>query len=97
AEPSPSANGARASAMLRGPLPARPECISGVFLIWTARNPLKSPESDEGIQDNPSPLSWSGLVRIWFGLEKFGLRRRPFPWRRRRRSKLRGLGERAIP
>src|SRR5271157_6109093 len=45
------------------------------FLIWIARNPLKSPESDEGIQENPSPFSWSGLVWIWFGLEKFGLRR----------------------
>src|SRR5271166_706908 len=45
------------------------------FLIWIARNPLKSPESDEGIQENPSPFSWSGLVWIWFGLEKFGLSR----------------------
>jgi|SRR5271166_1610834 len=43
------------------------------FLIWIARNPLKSPESDEGIQENPSPLSWSGLVWLWFGLEEFGL------------------------
>jgi len=44
------------------------------FLIWAARNPLKSPESDEGIQENPSPFSWSGLVWIWFGLEEFGRR-----------------------
>src|SRR5271166_5281535 len=32
-----------------------------IFLAWIARNPLKSPESDEGIQGNPSPFSWSGL------------------------------------
>src|SRR5208337_1770637 len=29
------------------------------WLLWIARNPLKSPESDEGIQENPSPFSWS--------------------------------------
>src|SRR5271165_4857938 len=64
-----------------------PRSLRAVFLIWTAwtawtaRNPLKSPESDEGIQDNPSPFSWFGLVRVWFGLEKFGLR----PFRRPRR------------
>src|SRR5271157_1378791 len=45
------------------------------FLVWIARNPLKSPESDEEIQENPSPFFWSGLVWICFGLEKFGLRR----------------------
>jgi hypothetical protein len=33
----------------------------GIFLIWMLRNPLKSPESDEEIQGNPSPFSWSGL------------------------------------
>src|SRR5271166_85820 len=51
------------------------------FLVWIARNSLKSPESDEGIQENPSPFSWSGLVWIGFGLENFGLRplRRPGP------------------
>src|SRR5208337_3329744 len=49
----------------------------GYFLPWIARNPLKSPESDEGIQENPSPFSWFGLVRLWFGLERFGLRRGP--------------------
>src|SRR5271166_3738031 len=51
------------------------DSMLGVFLIWTACNPLKSLESDEGIQENPSPFSWSGLVWIWVGLEKFGLRR----------------------
>jgi hypothetical protein len=45
------------------------------FLIWIGRNPLKSPESDEGIQGNPSPFPWSGLDLLWFGLEEFGLRR----------------------
>jgi len=40
------------------------------FLIWIAGNLLKGPESDEGIQDDPSPFSWSGLVWIWFGLEE---------------------------
>ena len=43
--------------------------------VWTDRNTLKSLESDEGIQDNPSPFSWSGLALLWFGLEEFGLRR----------------------
>jgi len=45
------------------------------FFIWIASNPLKSPESDEGIQENPSPFSWCGLVWLGFGLEEFGLRR----------------------
>src|SRR5271166_1381791 len=58
-----------------------PRSVRAVFLLWTARNPLKSPESDEGIRHNPSPFSWFGLVRVWFGLEKFGLR----PFRRPRR------------
>ncbi len=35
---------------------------SNIFLIWLARNPLKSPESDEGIQEYPSRVSWFGLV-----------------------------------
>ena len=46
-----------------------------LFLTWIARNPLKSPESDEGIQENPSPFSWSGLDWLWSGLEEFGPRR----------------------
>ena len=36
---------------------ALPPLPSEVF-SWIARNPLKSPESDEGIQGNPSPFSW---------------------------------------
>src|SRR5271166_1040283 len=44
-------------------------------VTWTARNLLKSPESDEGIQENPSSFSWSDLVWFWFGLEEFGMRR----------------------
>ncbi len=39
----------------------------------TTRNRLKSPELDEGIQENPSPFS--GLVWLGFGLEEFGPRR----------------------
>src|SRR5208337_1328350 len=54
---------------------ARRRDTGGAFLIWSARNSLKRPESDEGIQDNPNPFSWSGLVWIWFGFEEFGLRR----------------------
>src|SRR5271166_1119891 len=53
----------------------RRDSVLEFFLILTARNPLKSPESDERIQENPSPFSWSGLVWIWFGLGEFGLRR----------------------
>src|SRR5208337_301170 len=71
-------------------LPARRAPILGVaflkFLIWTvwtARNLLKSPESDEGIQDNPSPFSWSGFVWIWLSLGEFGLRRSADGVRRR--------------
>src|SRR5208337_2786679 len=42
---------------------------------WIARNPLKSPESDEGIQGNPTQffLVFLGLALI--RLEEFGLRR----------------------
>ena len=43
-----------------------------IFFLWTHRNSLKSLESDEGIQENPSPFSWFGLVRLWFGLDEFG-------------------------
>ena len=57
------------------PARRRDSTLGVAFLIWITRNPLKSPESDEGIQENPSPFSWSGLVWIWFGLEEFGLRR----------------------
>src|SRR5271165_6309437 len=58
----------------------RRDSVLEFFLILTARNPLKSPESDERIQENPSPFSWSGLVWIWFGLEQFGLRRSQTAW-----------------
>jgi hypothetical protein len=51
------------------------EATKVAFLTWTARNPLKSPESDEEIQENPSPFSWSGVDWLWFGLEEFGPRR----------------------
>jgi hypothetical protein len=37
----------------------------GKKFLWITRNPLKSPESDEGIKENPRPFSWFGLV--WFG------------------------------
>src|SRR5208337_1654755 len=57
-------------------LQSAPPAPCGVFFIWTAGNPLKSPESDEEIQENPSLFSWSGLVWLWFGLEEFGLGRR---------------------
>jgi hypothetical protein len=36
---------------------------------------LKSPESEEGIQENPSPFPWFFLVWLGFGLEGFGPRR----------------------
>jgi hypothetical protein len=49
------------------------------FFLWVARNPLKSPESGEGIQINPREIqarfSWFFLVWLGFGLEKFDLRR----------------------
>jgi hypothetical protein len=47
------------------------------FFLWIARNPLKSPESDEGIQINPREskpvslvllgLAWVWLGKIWPG------------------------------
>ena len=46
--------------------------VGDFFLLWIARNPLKSPESDEGIQENPREskpaflgFSWSGLDSAW--------------------------------
>ncbi len=50
---------------------ARIEAIYNFFGLdhWIARNPLKSPESDEGIQENPSPFPWFLLVWLGFGLE----------------------------
>ena len=35
-----------------------------IFFVWNRHNPLKSPESDEGIQENPRKIPWSGLVRL---------------------------------
>jgi hypothetical protein len=44
---------------------------------WIAANPLKRPESDEGIQANPSLFALESLLfsldsfgDFWFGLEK---------------------------
>ncbi len=42
----------------------RGRAVTSPFLTWIATNPLKSPDSDEGIQENPSPFSWSGLDRF---------------------------------
>ena len=44
-----------------------------LFLIWFARNPLKSPETDEGIQENPSPFAWFFLGWLGPALDEFGL------------------------
>jgi hypothetical protein len=38
-------------------------------LLWNRRNPLKSPESDEGIQENPSLFTLESLL---FSLDSFG-------------------------
>ena len=37
--------------------PTRTQARELNFLIWNAGNPLKSPKSDEGIQEKPSPLN----------------------------------------
>ena len=45
-----------------------------IFLLSIARNPLKSPESDEGIQTNPresKPVSLVFLGRAWIRLGRF--------------------------
>jgi hypothetical protein len=42
------------------------------FLGWIARNPLKSPESDEEIQDNPRKSKPVFLGFSWTRLEEFG-------------------------
>jgi hypothetical protein len=44
---------------------AQPERRVGIgkdFFIWIRCNPLKSPDSDEGIQGNPSIFPWFSLV-----------------------------------
>jgi hypothetical protein len=38
------------------------------FFIWIRRNPLKSPESAEGIQGNPSFFAWISLDFAWINL-----------------------------
>ena len=40
--------------------------VRKLIFAWTAGNPLKSPEPDEGIQENPSPFL--GLASFHFGL-----------------------------
>jgi hypothetical protein len=40
-----------------------------LFLFWIARNPLKSPESDEGIQINPRESKLAFLGFSWSGLD----------------------------
>ena len=47
---------------------------ASLILIWTARNSLKSPRIGQGIRENQSPFSWSGLVWIGFGSGEFGLK-----------------------
>ena len=55
----------------RGMMP-RGRILRRKNLLWIARNPLKSPESDEGIQENPSPFSWSFLVFLGLALVRLG-------------------------
>jgi hypothetical protein len=40
------------------------------FFVWNRCNPLKSPESDEGIQENPRIFALDSLP---FSLDLFGL------------------------
>ena len=52
-----------------------------IFLLSIARNPLKSPESDEGIQTNPresKPVSLVFLGRAWIRLGTIWLEARFF-------------------
>src|SRR5271166_6192128 len=59
-------------AVLRPTTSGRPRSRAGqrssglgvAFLLWLGRNPLKSPESYEEIQENPSLFSWSRLVSL---------------------------------
>src|SRR5271166_3736011 len=57
---------------LRMKASGRARVAQEVISIWIARNPLKSPESDEGIQENPSLFSWSRLVWLGFSLGVLG-------------------------
>ena len=59
---------------------------STIFLLWIARNPLKSPESDEGIQENQSPFPWFFLVGLGLAWVRLGAiwseaRLEDWPWR----------------
>jgi hypothetical protein len=40
------------------------------LFAWIGRNPLKSPESDEGIQENPNLFALESLP---FSLDSFGI------------------------
>jgi hypothetical protein len=42
----------------------------GDIFAWIGRNPLKSPESDEGIQENPNLFALESLP---FSLDSFGI------------------------
>jgi hypothetical protein len=42
-----------------------------VFFIWIRCNPLKSPDSDERIQGNPSIFPWFYLVQLGFAWTEF--------------------------
>ena len=44
------------------------------FFIWIRCNPLKSPESAKGIQENPRTFSWICLVFLGFICMDFALR-----------------------
>jgi hypothetical protein len=44
------------------------------FFIWIRRNPLKSPDSAEGIQGNPSFFAWIPLDLLGFIWLSFDLR-----------------------
>jgi len=55
--------------------------VGDIFLLWSARNPLKSPELDEGIQTNPresKPVSLVFLGLAWIRLGAIWLETRLF-------------------
>jgi len=54
------------------PVRALTAAKQGRFSIRIACNPLIRRESDEEIQENPSPFSWSRLVWLCFGLGNLG-------------------------
>jgi hypothetical protein len=60
-------------------LPAQPQTrvdATAEFFIWIRRNPLKRPESANGIQGNPSLFPWIPLVFFGFIWRKLALRLR---------------------